>query len=104
MLNYMYEKAMAQDSRNGGASTLNNNNGVDNSKKKLLIALDVCCLLLGKCTDRSALLGRVWDDMGNFCTPSLLLKKKQSRSEGNKQNPRFPVAANKSFIVSKSIA
>ncbi|XP_026201177.1 phospholipid phosphatase 3 isoform X2 [Anabas testudineus] len=46
MLNYMYEKAMAQDSRNGGASTLNNNNGVDNSKKKLLIALDVCCLLL----------------------------------------------------------
>ncbi|KAF3835075.1 hypothetical protein F7725_027633 [Dissostichus mawsoni] len=42
----MYEKAMAQETRNGGTSTLNNNNGVDNSKKKLLIALDVFCLLL----------------------------------------------------------
>ncbi|KAI9547828.1 hypothetical protein NQZ68_015094 [Dissostichus eleginoides] len=37
---------MAQETRNGGTSTLNNNNGVDNSKKKLLIALDVFCLLL----------------------------------------------------------
>lgn len=48
MQKYMYEKAMAQETRNGGTSTLNNNNGVDNSKKKLLIALDVFCLLLGK--------------------------------------------------------
>lgn len=39
---------MAQETRNGGTSTLNNNNGVDNSKKKLLIALDIFCLLLGK--------------------------------------------------------
>ncbi|XP_070817783.1 phospholipid phosphatase 3 isoform X1 [Chaetodon trifascialis] len=46
MQKYMYEKAMAQETRNGGTSTLNNNNGVDNSKKKLLIALDVFCLLL----------------------------------------------------------
>lgn len=48
MQNYMYEKAMAQETRNGGTSTLNNNNGVDNSKRKLLIGLDVICLLLGK--------------------------------------------------------
>ncbi|XP_020774649.1 phospholipid phosphatase 3 isoform X2 [Boleophthalmus pectinirostris] len=41
-----YEKAMAQETRNGGTSTLNNNNGVDNSKKKMLIALDIFCLLL----------------------------------------------------------
>ncbi|XP_030582585.1 phospholipid phosphatase 3 isoform X2 [Archocentrus centrarchus] len=46
MQNYMYEKAMAQETRNGGTSTLNTNNGVDNSKKKLLIALDIFCLLL----------------------------------------------------------
>ncbi|XP_067370732.1 phospholipid phosphatase 3 isoform X2 [Channa argus] len=46
MQNYMYEKAMAVETRNGGTSTLNNNNGVDSSKKKLLIALDICCLLL----------------------------------------------------------
>lgn len=46
MQNYMYEKAMAQETRNGGTSTLNNNNGVDNSKKKVLIVLDVFCLLL----------------------------------------------------------
>ena len=48
MQKYMYEKAMAQETRNGGTSTLNNNNGVDNNKKKLLIALDIFCLLLGK--------------------------------------------------------
>ncbi|KAK7889314.1 hypothetical protein WMY93_024874 [Mugilogobius chulae] len=46
MQKYMYEKAMAQETRNGGTSTLNNNNGVDNSKKKMLIALDIFCLLL----------------------------------------------------------
>ncbi|XP_052391512.1 phospholipid phosphatase 3 isoform X2 [Carassius gibelio] len=45
MQNYMYEKAMASEARNGGTSTLNNN-GVDNSKRKLLIALDIFCLLL----------------------------------------------------------
>ncbi|KAA8589846.1 hypothetical protein FQN60_013211 [Etheostoma spectabile] len=39
---------MAQETRNGGTSTLNNNNGVNNSKKKLLIALDIFCLLLGE--------------------------------------------------------
>lgn len=49
MQKYVYEKAMAQETRNGGSSTLNNN-GVDNSKKKLLIALDIFCLLLGKFT------------------------------------------------------
>ncbi|XP_076009253.1 phospholipid phosphatase 3 isoform X2 [Genypterus blacodes] len=46
MQKYMYDKAMAQETRNGGTSTLNNNNGVDNSKKKLLIGLDIFCLLL----------------------------------------------------------
>ncbi|CAL8347209.1 phospholipid phosphatase 3 isoform X2 [Gadus morhua] len=46
MQKYMYEKAMAQETRNGGTSTLNNNNGIDNSKRKLLIALDIFCLLL----------------------------------------------------------
>uniref|UniRef100_A0A8C1PMG3 Phospholipid phosphatase 3 n=1 Tax=Cyprinus carpio TaxID=7962 RepID=A0A8C1PMG3_CYPCA len=45
MQNYMYEKAMAPETRNGGTSTLNNN-GVDNSKRKLLIALDIFCLVL----------------------------------------------------------
>lgn len=48
MQNYMYEKAMAPETRNGGTSTLNNN-GVDNSKRKLLIALDIFCLVLGEC-------------------------------------------------------
>ena len=56
MQKYMYEKAMAQETRNGGTSTLNNNNGVGNTKKKLLIALDVFCLLLGKFTHTSKLL------------------------------------------------
>lgn len=51
MQKYMYEKAMAQETRNGGTSTFNNNNGVDNSKKKLLIALDIFCLLLGEFVD-----------------------------------------------------
>lgn len=37
---------MAQETRNGGTSTLNNNNGIDNSKRKLLIGLDIFCLLL----------------------------------------------------------
>ncbi|XP_023275885.1 phospholipid phosphatase 3-like isoform X2 [Seriola lalandi dorsalis] len=46
MQKYMYEKAMAQETRNGGSSTLNNNNGVDTSKNKLLVALDIFCLLL----------------------------------------------------------
>lgn len=46
MQNYMYEKAMAPESRNGGSATLNNNNGIDNSKRKFLICLDVFCLLL----------------------------------------------------------
>ena len=55
MQKYMYEKAMAQETRNGGTSTLNNNNGVDNSKKKLLIALDIFCLLLGECIHKFAL-------------------------------------------------
>ncbi|XP_065113387.1 phospholipid phosphatase 3 isoform X2 [Paramisgurnus dabryanus] len=45
MQNYMYEKAMAPETRNGGASTLNNN-GVDSSKRKLLIVLDIVCLIL----------------------------------------------------------
>ncbi|XP_055043185.1 phospholipid phosphatase 3 isoform X2 [Misgurnus anguillicaudatus] len=45
MQNYMYEKAMAPETRNGGASTLNNN-GVDSSKRKLLIVLDIFCLIL----------------------------------------------------------
>lgn len=48
MQSYMYEKAMAPETRNGGASTLNNN-GVDSSKRKLLIVLDIVCLILGKC-------------------------------------------------------
>lgn len=49
MQKYMYEKAMAQETRNGGTSTFNNNNnGVDNSKKKVLIVFDIFCLLLGK--------------------------------------------------------
>ncbi|XP_056620123.1 phospholipid phosphatase 3 isoform X2 [Triplophysa dalaica] len=45
MQNYMYEKAMAPETRNGGTSTLNNN-GVDNNKRKLLIVLDIVCLIL----------------------------------------------------------
>ncbi|XP_051951505.1 phospholipid phosphatase 3-like isoform X2 [Xyrauchen texanus] len=45
MQNYMYEKAMAPETRNGGTSTLNNN-GVDNRKRKLLISLDLFCLVL----------------------------------------------------------
>ncbi|XP_074524989.1 phospholipid phosphatase 3 isoform X2 [Halichoeres trimaculatus] len=46
MQKHMYEKAMAQETRNGGNSTLNNNNGVDKSKRKVLIMLDIFCLLL----------------------------------------------------------
>lgn len=50
MQKYTYEKAMAQETRNGGSSSLNNNTtnttGVDNSKRKVLVALDVLCLLL----------------------------------------------------------
>ncbi|KAJ3599188.1 hypothetical protein NHX12_033151, partial [Muraenolepis orangiensis] len=47
---------MAQETRNGGSSSLNNNTtnttGVDNSKRKVLVALDVLCLLLGACDQR----------------------------------------------------
>ncbi|XP_062306240.1 phospholipid phosphatase 3 isoform X2 [Osmerus eperlanus] len=46
MQKYLYEKAMAQETRNGGTSSLNNNNGIDNSKRKLLIGLDIFCLLI----------------------------------------------------------
>ncbi|XP_038124663.1 phospholipid phosphatase 3 isoform X2 [Cyprinodon tularosa] len=46
MQKYVYEKAMAQETRNGGNSTLNNNSGLDKSRKKLLVALDIFCLLL----------------------------------------------------------
>ncbi|MBN3321761.1 PLPP3 phosphatase, partial [Atractosteus spatula] len=47
MQNYMYEKAMAPETRNGGTATLNNNNnGKDNSKRKLLICMDIFCLIL----------------------------------------------------------
>lgn len=60
MQKYMYEKAMAQETRNGGNPTLNNNNGVDNSKKKLLIVLDIFCLLLG-------------ESVKNLCFISLLI-------------------------------
>ncbi|XP_024143954.1 phospholipid phosphatase 3 isoform X2 [Oryzias melastigma] len=45
MQKYMYEKAMAQETRNGGASTLNNS-GVGTGKKKVLVVLDIFCLLL----------------------------------------------------------
>lgn len=47
MQKYMYEKAMAQETRNGGASTLNNS-GVGTGKKKVLVVLDIFCLLLGE--------------------------------------------------------
>ncbi|XP_023650475.1 phospholipid phosphatase 3-like isoform X1 [Paramormyrops kingsleyae] len=46
MQKYVYEKAMAPESRNGGNATLNNSNGMDSCKRKLLIILDVFCLLL----------------------------------------------------------
>ncbi|KAM6963233.1 phospholipid phosphatase 3 isoform 2-T2 [Aplochiton taeniatus] len=46
MQKYTYEKAMAQETRNGGTSTLNNNNGNDSTKRKLLIGMDLFCLLL----------------------------------------------------------
>lgn len=49
MQKYIYEKAMAPESRNGGNATLNNSNGMDNCKRKLLIFLDIFCLLLGEC-------------------------------------------------------
>ncbi|XP_026885296.2 phospholipid phosphatase 3 isoform X2 [Electrophorus electricus] len=46
MQKYMYEKAMAPETRNGGTSTLNNNTGIGSKKRKLLIALDIFCLFL----------------------------------------------------------
>ncbi|XP_060773576.1 phospholipid phosphatase 3 isoform X2 [Neoarius graeffei] len=45
MQSYMYEKAMAPETRNGGSSTFNNNS-TGTSKRKLLIVLDIICLLL----------------------------------------------------------
>ncbi|KAG9282690.1 phospholipid phosphatase 3 isoform X2 [Astyanax mexicanus] len=46
MPKYMYEKAMAPETRNGGTATLNSSTGMNKSKRKLLIALDIFCLLL----------------------------------------------------------
>ncbi|XP_066548095.1 phospholipid phosphatase 3 isoform X2 [Amia ocellicauda] len=47
MQKYLYEKAMAPESRNGGNATLNNNNnGRGHSKRKMLICLDLFCLIL----------------------------------------------------------
>ncbi|XP_048844541.1 phospholipid phosphatase 3-like isoform X1 [Brienomyrus brachyistius] len=46
MQNFMYEKTMAPESRNGGNATLNNNNGIDNRKRKFLVFLDLFCLFL----------------------------------------------------------
>ena len=43
----MYEKAMAQETRNGGTSTVNNSS-TDHSKRRVLVALDIFCLLLGE--------------------------------------------------------
>ncbi|XP_046692137.1 phospholipid phosphatase 3 isoform X2 [Silurus meridionalis] len=45
MQSYVYEKAMAPETRNGGKSTFNSN-GTGTSKRKLLIVLDIICLLL----------------------------------------------------------
>ncbi|XP_053710313.1 phospholipid phosphatase 3 isoform X2 [Synchiropus splendidus] len=47
MQKYVYEKAMAQETRNGGTSSFNNNkNDGGSGRKKLLIVLDIFCLLL----------------------------------------------------------
>uniref|UniRef100_A0A3B1J462 Phospholipid phosphatase 3 n=1 Tax=Astyanax mexicanus TaxID=7994 RepID=A0A3B1J462_ASTMX len=46
MPKYMYEKAMAPETRNGGTATLNSSTGMNKSKRKFLIALDIFCLLL----------------------------------------------------------
>ncbi|XP_028817375.1 phospholipid phosphatase 3 isoform X2 [Denticeps clupeoides] len=46
MQKYLYEKAMASESRNGGAATLNGSSGGGGGKRKLLIGLDLFCLLL----------------------------------------------------------
>ncbi|KAM9831995.1 phospholipid phosphatase 3 [Neosynchiropus ocellatus] len=47
MQKYVYEKAMAQETRNGGTSSLNNNkNDGGSGRKKLLVVLDIFCLLL----------------------------------------------------------
>ncbi|XP_007260723.3 phospholipid phosphatase 3 isoform X2 [Astyanax mexicanus] len=46
MPKYMYEKAMAPETRNGGTATLNSSTGMNKSKRKILIALDIFCLLL----------------------------------------------------------
>nr|ADO27940.1 lipid phosphate phosphohydrolase 3 [Ictalurus furcatus] len=45
MQSYMYDKAMAPETRNGGTSTFNNN-GTGTTRRKLLIVLDIICLLL----------------------------------------------------------
>lgn len=71
MQKYMYEKAMAQETRNGGTSTLNNNNGVDNSKKKVLIALDIFCLLLGKFMNKFMLYSRLCYRLTYFILPHI---------------------------------
>lgn len=51
MQSYMYDKAMAPETRNGGTSTFNNN-GTGTTRRKLLIVLDIICLLLGECCSR----------------------------------------------------
>ncbi|XP_066533534.1 phospholipid phosphatase 3 isoform X1 [Hoplias malabaricus] len=47
MPKYVYEKAMAPETRNGGTSTLNSSSSsINKSKRKLLIVLDILCLIL----------------------------------------------------------
>ncbi|KAB5539761.1 hypothetical protein PHYPO_G00092890 [Pangasianodon hypophthalmus] len=45
MQSYMYEKAMAPETRNGGTATFSSN-GTGTGRRKLLIVLDIICLLL----------------------------------------------------------
>ncbi|KAL7871902.1 hypothetical protein SRHO_G00068850 [Serrasalmus rhombeus] len=46
MPKYIYEKAMAPETRNGGTATLNSSSSINTSRRKLLIALDILCLIL----------------------------------------------------------
>lgn len=105
MQKYMYEKAMAQETRNGGTSTLNNNNGVDNSKKKLLIALDIFCLLLGKFTNKFVftLCGshQLICSRRGCCFKLWFYAQKSSNNKQIKQDPRFLMIGSKSLIVLK---
>ncbi|XP_056271539.1 phospholipid phosphatase 3 isoform X2 [Pseudoliparis swirei] len=73
MQKYMYEKAMAPETRNGGSGPLNSGPGAEPGRRRLLVALDVLCLLLAMLPSLALHRSSVWPyQRGLYCSDSSL--------------------------------